>query len=304
MTTHFRPRQANIIRAMILVTSLVTVVAGDDSSMSDIFRDIERRPEFITVRRDGITLLSDLDTDRAQSVIVEINATRRRVQESLKWIGIDPNPQETDPLKVIGFSQSNDYKTFANRIDPNVAASAGVHGPNSGVTMFHIPTSTGPSDSVAEEAWKLVVRHETVHQIIHRRSPELTSKLPWWLSEGLACCFETGSTNKTINRWRAADFCATTDPKQLIDTLDQLWLTKPIAKPQAHDYAVAWAMTYYLTSEHSVALSNYFRKLQSSPSTADARALFQQTIFTIDSKTTARILTNVRRIACPSANGE
>lgn len=304
----FRPNRLVFALLPWLVTLVVTTTAGAQKPRTEIFQRIARRPEFNTVRTDTVVFLSDLDRDVARAAVIEIDATRQHVFALLKRIHVEQTPQRIRALRVVGFSEASDFHAAATEIRKDLVASAGFYDRKSGVTFFHIPTSTDASDPIVDQAWKLVLRHETVHQVLDLHAPTLTTRLPWWVSEGLACCFESGSNDDTFNQWRAMDLCpsngSVTTAPQFVDTVNNLWLATTNTNPTAHDYAVAWAFAHHLVRNHPGMFGKFLRDIQSAPAWDDHRILFERSVFTFDKTRAVRILNEVHRLACPTSASE
>ncbi len=144
-------------------------------------------------------------------------------------------------------------------------------------------------DDQAEHLNRLVVQHEAAHQILYNFGVHVIgSQNPNWLTEGLACLFETppsdfGSGAATVNQLRLGDFrsaCLPNDPQgrmtpklveRAINDGHFAPLRELIGEPRIlleranknliYQYAQSWSLVYYLVRARRTEFADYVRSI-------------------------------------------
>ncbi len=149
-------------------------------------------------------------------------------------------------------------------------------------------------------------RHETLHTILHEATHQIAfnrgihqrlSDYPLWAVEGLASVFESpamlelSNDASNINRWNPVRFATwqvlSLEPSKVTERVRNLIISDDAFESQPdQSYAVAWALTFYLSERHSEAYVRFMKKIASNPPgmeySAESRKADFQKFFTSD----------------------
>lgn len=212
-----------------------------------------------------------------------LESTYEAVVEFAREVGIEPHtpPQR---LSVSLLADEAAFRAALQQAGVTSQSVVGFYDQRSNRSYFwdlhSLAPATGPTpepDPSIDEALRLIVAHETAHQVMFNvgiltRGVEYPD---WWV-EGLACLFEVPRAppvpRPSINRHRWADL-------RKADAENRMTLAQVIASwpPPAGDaattvrYAYAWGLVSYLRDEKPVPFA-HFAKAQAAKRSSSAAA--------------------------------
>lgn len=186
---------------------------GDPSSLAELS---ERLPTFRCERRSEWVLLSGCSRETTSTTLDLLEATTAQVERAVRAIGLAPASTDARHL-AIAFPSVEEYRSFARSEDHHDdPESIGHYEARARRSSFSAPVASRRLRSAIERVSSRVnadareraevdravddvrsrtvrvMRHEAAHQILCERGvhpPGAAS--PAWLSEGLACAFES-----------------------------------------------------------------------------------------------------------------
>ncbi|MFO7938011.1 MAG: hypothetical protein R6V06_10470 [Kiritimatiellia bacterium] len=207
-------------------------------------KSVENYKEWWYAETDGYIILSDVNTDLGKSLVERIQKNMPILQESYRRL-LPPLTDTHDISLIRIFQFKSDYdRHVGNKLKWS-----------SGIWMPKRRELALTQEFHTEEIMR-TLRHESFHQYISYAWGMLTP--PPWLNEGHACFFENAriDSNKTITFEE--------DPKRLsllLDNIETATALIPLmfemdyrefyegggsAKGRSFNYALAWALAYYL----------------------------------------------------------
>ncbi len=294
-----------------LATCLVTLAIGFPAGAAErsdipIDEQLEHRlrdelgDHFEITRSDHFLLAHDTNKTIAQRYLAWTEHAFHDITGFLRACDI-PIDTVNKRLVVVCTADWSAYTQLvgADQSDPTIRS--GYYDRTTGRTYFgHLSTRHRAPDkkNAVEAAMRLTVRHETFHHVTDAVCPRLSANMPAWLSEGLACAFETPGSDgeagpSVVNKWRAADFLARfgdagSAAPEVHRRVEAIELIRNPARWGSHAglteperYAAAWAIVHFLATEHSEAFKKYLRRLAACTEAPDAKTQIDlfQTLF-------------------------
>ena len=283
-------------RALIVVSISVAAaigppcVGGDERSIPIDVEAEAALHEFVgngfsISRSEHFVLASDLGPSRLSELglLDRLESTYARVVRFCRSYRL---PIETLPrrLELVCLARPEDYDRLARSMSPSAGATDGFYDYGTRRSYFtnrqvegRETTESGSAansrQALVDRAWWIVVRHEGAHQILDHIAPTLARAAPDWLSEGLACVFETAAADdefdRPINRWRLLDVARTEGSggtSRFTDVIREEWGTSRLGHAgRAEKYARAWTVVAYLRDERQDAFGRYLHQLAATP---------------------------------------
>jgi len=273
---------------------------GDVIHLAEIIENTDR---FQVHLSEHFRITSDAPGEQLANMKEELEDTFSAVVRfHEKRLGTPSLPAER--LDVIQFRKSTDYSRVASRLNPAHNTVPGFyHEPTHSVVLLDLTAAAAEEatkadsreaprgESVEERMNRLVLRHETAHQVlfalgVHARGADN----PLWLMEGLACEFESvhggDSPGTTVNRPRLGDLRYALNLRSL-STHEENFdprepfrneALSPLRKLVSEDgvfqtenartavrYAQAWALVRYLVDRKEEAFQQYVKQVASRP---------------------------------------
>lgn len=277
------------MRALIVVTVFVAAaispqcVAGDERPIP-----IEVETEavlrafvgdgFSLSRSEHFVLASDLGASRLieLGLLDRVESTYARVVRFCQSLGLSIGPQSRR-LEIVCLARPEDYIRLARSMSPSAEGADGFYDYDTRRAYFRNRAAGGSAPesrgALVDRAWWIVLRHECFHQVLDHIAPTLARAVPDWLSEGLACVFETEVGDdefaRPINRWRLLDVTRTEGLSvtwRFTDVIREDWQSlRAGGLGRAGKYARAWAVVSYLRDERKSAFRRYLQHLAAMP---------------------------------------
>jgi hypothetical protein len=114
---------------------------------------------------------------------------------------------------------------------------------------------------------RVVTQHEGAHQLAFNTGLQRRDvPYPFWVSEGLACTFETPGTNVgfgafRVNADRLNEYRAARERGETLGLRGLLTVRAMAPERVLSLYAESWALFYFLARQHPQALSAYLQEL-------------------------------------------
>lgn len=285
------------LRVLIVVSVSVAGVlgspclGGDEGAMSV---DVEAEAAlqafvgdgFSISRSEHFVMASDLGRSRLidLGLLDRVESTYARVVRFCRRYGL-PMEAPRRRLELVCFARPADLDRLARSISPSADGTDGFYDYDTRRSYFanrrEVGTESGSAANsrgvrvrLIDRAWWIVVRHESAHQILDHIVPALARAAPDWLSEGLACVFETAASaddefDRSINRWRLLDITRTDGvggTQRFINVIRENWGASGVDQAgRAGKYARAWIVVAYLRDERHAAFGRYLNHLATTP---------------------------------------
>lgn len=266
-------------------------------------------------------ILHDTDAQRARVRARLLERTHERFYEA--FTSFAPLERASSPLVCVLFADRSDFAHYAERVDwLDMSWSGGYYSSHTNRMALYDAVGAGqskreqdhrdratddgedvhaqspqtPGGATASPPLNLAsTTHEAAHQLAFNSGLQRRGVMyPFWLSEGLACAFETNRAGQPfglgeLNPTRLSDLRQAMDAGQLIP----LHRFVSLVRPPTHDaqhlnavYAQAWAMFRFLYLHDREKLATYLRRLnqmqQGSRSQAALRNEFAHVFGPID----------------------
>ncbi len=304
-------------RGAVLVSVFVTIIIGPGANASEespLPIDEAGERAFLETLGGGFritrspryfVLFHNIDDNNARDILHLMDRVHERVGRFCEAYDLPRTPLS----RRLESLYSVEAGLFERLHLPKVDRFSGVYDPSSKRCYFDFswPAELNAlicGNAIAEAA-SLSVRHESAHQVFDHLCPRLSTNMPEWLAEGLACAFEAGAAAdhapfRRLNRLRGADVMLMLDADQRsgsgrevssravqskVSIVKMMFVSGVPDRNDPNDastlerrsrwYASAWAVVFYLQNERP---EGFRRLLHALNAPAFKKENLQQTI--------------------------